>query len=64
MDDEHVLAFVKTIDGAHFDAVGIFALNAALVDDIRHSCVSGRLVAKAVFLPISRANHVRASAIV
>jgi hypothetical protein len=34
MDDEHVLAFVEAVHGAHVDAVHSFAANAALVDDI------------------------------
>jgi hypothetical protein len=34
MDDEHVLALVEAVHGAHFDAVHDFAANAALVDDV------------------------------
>jgi hypothetical protein len=34
MDDEHILALVEAIHGAHSDAVHGFAANAALVDDI------------------------------
>src|SRR5687767_7360298 len=36
MDDEHVLALVEAIDRANFDAIGVFALNAFLVDDVGH----------------------------
>ena len=36
MDDQHVLAFVETIDGAHFDAIHQFAFDAVLVDDVGH----------------------------
>jgi hypothetical protein len=36
MDDEHVLAFVEAVHRTHFDAVGIFALNAVVGDDIGH----------------------------
>jgi hypothetical protein len=36
MDDEHVLALVETIDGAHLDAIGVFALDAGLSDDVSH----------------------------
>jgi hypothetical protein len=34
MDDEHVLALVETVHGAHLDAVHGFAANAAIVDDV------------------------------
>jgi hypothetical protein len=34
VDDEHVLALVEAVHGAHFDAVHNFAANAALVNDI------------------------------
>jgi hypothetical protein len=36
MDDEHVLAFVEAVHGAHFNAVGVFALDAILCDDVGH----------------------------
>ena len=36
MDDEHVLAFIEAIDGTHFHAVGIFALDAVFGDDVGH----------------------------
>jgi hypothetical protein len=36
MDDEHVLAFVKAVDGADLDAVGVFAGDAVIGDDIGH----------------------------
>ena len=34
MDDEHVLALVEAVHGAHLDAVHSFAANAAIVDDV------------------------------
>ena len=34
VDDQHVLAFVEAIHGAHGDTVHGFATNAAIVDDI------------------------------
>jgi hypothetical protein len=34
VDDQHVLAFVEAIHGAHGDTVRGFATNAAIVDDI------------------------------
>ena len=34
VDDEHVLALVEAVHGAHVDAVHKFAANAALVDDV------------------------------
>src|SRR5262249_32505225 len=37
MDDEHVLALVEAVYGAHADAVHGFAANAALVDDVGQS---------------------------
>jgi len=36
VDDQHVLALVKTIDGADFNAVHVFAFDAIVVDDIGH----------------------------
>jgi hypothetical protein len=39
MDDEHVLALVEAIHGAHLDAVHGFAANAAIVDDVGQLCV-------------------------
>jgi hypothetical protein len=39
MDDEHVLALVEAIHGAHLDAVPGFAANAAIVDDVGQLCV-------------------------
>ena len=36
MDDEHVLALVEAIHGAHLDAVHVFALDAIIVDDVGH----------------------------
>src|SRR5262249_61923756 len=48
-DDEHVLALVEAVHGAHFDAVHGFAANATLVDDVGQLTVlsagrSGELV--------------------
>ena len=37
VDDEHVLALVEAIDGAHLDAIHVLALDTVLVDDIGHS---------------------------
>ena len=34
VDDEHVLALVEAVHGAHVDAVHGFAANTALVDDV------------------------------
>jgi hypothetical protein len=34
MDDEHVLALVEAVHGAHLDAVHGLAANAAIVDDV------------------------------
>jgi hypothetical protein len=39
MDDEHILTLVETIDGADLDAVGVFALDALVVDDVGHSAL-------------------------
>jgi hypothetical protein len=36
VNDEHVLAFIEAVDGADFDAVGVLALNALIVDDVGH----------------------------
>jgi hypothetical protein len=36
MDDQHVLALVEAVDGADFNAVGIFAFDAGFSDDVSH----------------------------
>ena len=36
MDDEHVLAFIETVDRADFDAVHVFALDAIVGHQIGH----------------------------
>ena len=36
VDDEHVLAFVKTVDRADLDAIHVFAADAGFGDDIGH----------------------------
>ena len=36
MDDQHVLALVEAIDGAHLDTIGVLALDAGLSDDVGH----------------------------
>jgi hypothetical protein len=36
VDDQHVLALVKAIHGADFDAIHVFAFDAIVVDDIGH----------------------------
>ena len=36
VDHEHVFAFVKTVNGAHFDAIHIFASDAIVGDDEGH----------------------------
>jgi hypothetical protein len=36
VDDQHVLALVKAIDGADFNAVHVFTFDAIVVDDIGH----------------------------
>lgn len=64
MDDEHVLAFVKTVDRAHFNAIRVFTLDAVLIDDIRHSSVSVYYLILAGFQAASCSSQVIASAIV
>ena len=34
VDDEHVLALIEAVHGAHLDTVHVLAANAALVDDV------------------------------
>jgi hypothetical protein len=43
VDDQHVLAFIETVDGTDFDAVHVFALDAVFGDNIGHSGVPGEL---------------------
>jgi hypothetical protein len=58
VDNEHVLALVEAVHGAHFDAVHGFAANAAIVDDVRQLSVlsadrSGELIHGVGALPKS-----------
>ena len=36
MDDEHVLAFIEAIDRTDLDAVGVFAFDTGVGDDVGH----------------------------
>ena len=36
MNDEHILALVEAVHRAHFDAIGVFALDANFSDDVSH----------------------------
>jgi hypothetical protein len=36
VNHQHVLAFVEAVHRTHLDAVHVFALNAALIDDVGH----------------------------
>jgi hypothetical protein len=36
VNDQHVFALIKTINGANFDAVGVFTGDAIIVHDICH----------------------------
>jgi hypothetical protein len=36
MDDQHVVALVKAVHGADFNAIGIFAFDAGFSDDVSH----------------------------
>ena len=36
IDDEHVLAFIEAVHGAHFDTVHVFAFDAGFGDDKGH----------------------------
>ena len=37
VDDQHVLAFIKAIHGAHFNTISVLTFNAFFIDDISHS---------------------------
>src|SRR5690349_2831275 len=37
LDHKHVIPLVEAVDGAHLDAVGIFALDAVFGDDVGHA---------------------------
>jgi hypothetical protein len=37
MDDQHVLAFIEAVHRTDFDAIGIFAGDAVVGDDIGHA---------------------------
>jgi hypothetical protein len=51
VDDEHVLAFIETVDRTDFDAVHVFAFDAVVGDEIGHR--------RAVLLNFSRAMRER-----
>ena len=36
IDDQKVWAFVETVDGTNLDAIGVFALDAVVSDDVGH----------------------------
>jgi hypothetical protein len=40
MNDEHVFAFIEAIDRAYFHAIGVFAFDAIVGDDIGHGAVA------------------------
>ena len=37
MDDEHILAFVETVDRTNFNTIGVFALDTVFIDDVGHA---------------------------
>ena len=47
MDDEHVLALIEAVHGAHGNAVHGFAANAAIFDDVGQSSVLPAQIAEA-----------------
>src|SRR5262245_22664511 len=53
MDDEHILALVETVHGAHLDAVHGFAANAAIVDDVGQLTILLQIAARRCRKPIS-----------
>ncbi|GGA35162.1 hypothetical protein GCM10011499_00560 [Pelagibacterium lentulum] len=42
MDDEHVFAFVEAVDRTDLNAVGIFAFDAIISNDVGHGIGPGR----------------------
>jgi hypothetical protein len=36
VNDEHVLADIEAVDGAHFDAIHVLAFDAVVRDDVGH----------------------------
>ena len=37
MDHEHILAFIEAVDRTNLNAIGVFALDAVLVNDVGHA---------------------------
>ena len=62
MDDEHVLALVETVHGAHLDAVHGFAANTALVDNVGQLSVLQQLAAVNSFMVSVRPRGARSLA--
>jgi hypothetical protein len=48
MNHEHVLTLVKTIDGAYFDAIHVFAFDAIFDDDVSHYPLRARRDIRAI----------------
>jgi hypothetical protein len=44
MDHQHVVAFVEAVDGADFNAIGIFAFDAGFSDDVSHPRLRNRSI--------------------
>jgi hypothetical protein len=49
MNDEHVLAFVETVDRTDLDAVHVFAFDAIVGHDIGHRSAPGRPIFVGLF---------------
>jgi hypothetical protein len=52
VDDEHIVAFIKTVDGANLDTVHIFAFDAGIGDNISHRSYSPLGYANVFAVPI------------
>ena len=58
MDYEHVFTLVEAIHRAHFDAIHKLALDARIIDDVRHNYLRNLISGELPVLFISRCDAV------
>lgn len=57
VNDEHVFAFVKAVDGTHLDAIHVLAFDAVFRDDVRHLALQVRSLARVLSHRCARRNR-------
>jgi len=54
VDDEHVFAFIETVDGTNFDTIHELAFDAFVLDDIGHAALAPNLRLRRPILRLRR----------